>query len=221
MLENLDTDKKIELMPREKLLALGAKSLYDYELLAILLGSGNKEDNVIALAKKILTLIDQKSNLVEANDLIKVKGIGQAKACLIAASLEFARRRIRPEGVKIRSANDILPLVSHISDRKQEHFICISLNGAHEVIATRIITIGLVNAAQVHPREVFCDPISDRACAIIVAHNHPSGDLTPSTEDRQVTQKLHQAGKTLGINLLDHIIFSQRGYFSFQESGLI
>ena len=112
-----------------------------------------------------------------------------------------------------------MPLVSHLADRKQEHFICISLNGAHEVIASRVITIGLVNATQVHPREVFCDPICDRASAVIVAHNHPSGQLEPSNADRLVTKNLKEAGELLGIRLLDHVIFSSAGFYSFADKA--
>jgi DNA repair protein RadC len=96
-------------------------------------------------------------------------------------------------------------------------FLCISINGANEVITTRVVTVGLVNRSQVHPREVFADPITDRAATIIIAHNHPSGDLIPSKEDTEVTRQLKAAGETLGIKLLDHIIFNNKGYYSFLE----
>ena len=105
--------------------------------------------------------------------------------------------------------------------RKQEHFLCVSLNGANEVIQTRVVSVGLVNKTQVHPREVFADPITDRASAVIVAHNHPAGGTSPSREDREVTQQLKFAGETLGIRLLDHIIFDRKGYYSFLEKGEI
>jgi DNA repair protein RadC len=147
--------------------------------------------------------------------------VGPAKATLIAASLEFARRRIRPEGIKIKTPVDVLPLVRHYGDRKQEHFLCISLNGANEIITTRVVSVGLVNKTQVHPREVFADPITDRASAVILAHNHPSGDLTPSKEDILLTRQLKEAGETLGIAVLDHIIFSQKGHYSFLENSCL
>ena len=105
-----------------------------------------------------------------------------------------------------------------MADRKQEHFLCISLNGAYEVIAVRTVSVGLVNKTQVHPREVYADPLTDRATAIIVAHNHPTGSLTPSKDDIIITRQLKSAGETLGIRLLDHIIFGHKGYYSFQES---
>jgi DNA repair protein RadC len=153
--------------------------------------------------------------------LQEIEGVGPAKASLIAAALEFARRRIRPEGLKISFPPDVLPLIRHYGDRKQEHFICISLNGANEVVAHRVVSVGLVNKTQVHPREVFADPITDRASAIIVAHNHPSGELKPSKEDTEITKQMKAAGETLGIKLLDHIIFNQKEYYSFLEKGIL
>ena len=205
--------------PREKLQLKGAESLSDLELLAVLLGSGTKKVDVMALASRILKVVDQSGGTADVNALQQIEGVGSAKAALIAAALEFARRRIRPEGTKISSPVDVLPLISHFADRKQEHFICLSLNGANEVIISRVVSVGLVNKTQVHPREVFADPITDRAASIIVAHNHPAGTLTPSKEDIEITMQLKSAGKTLGIKLLDHIIFNHKGYFSFQENG--
>jgi len=123
------------------------------------------------------------------------------------------------EGLRISTPADVLPLIQNYADRKQEHFICVSINGANEVIKSRVVSVGLVNKTQVHPREVFADPITDRASGIIVAHNHPSGSLTPSMEDKEITEQLKSAGETLGIRLLDHIIFNHKGYYSFLESG--
>ncbi|MDL1968136.1 MAG: DNA repair protein RadC [Deltaproteobacteria bacterium] len=205
--------------PREKLQIKGAESLSDLELLAVLLGSGTKKHDVMTLANNILKVIDQSGGTSDVNSLQQIEGVGSAKAALIAAALEFARRRIRPEGTKISSPAEVLPLISHFADRKQEYFICLSLNGANEVITSRVVSVGLVNKTQVHPREVFADPITDRASSIIVAHNHPAGTLTPSKEDIKITSQLKSAGKTLGIRLLDHIIFNHKGYFSFQKNG--
>ncbi len=205
--------------PREKLLKKGANSLSDIELVAILLGKGTQKQDVMSVARRVLRTLDVSSNRVDLKDLQKIEGVGPAKAALLSAALEFARRRIRPEGVKISLPPDVLPLIRHYADRKQEHFICISLNGANEVINTRIVSVGLVNKTQVHPREVFADPITDRASAIIVAHNHPAGGLNPSKEDIAVTKQLKSAGEILGIRLLDHIIFNHKGYYSFLEDG--
>ena len=207
--------------PREKLCRRGAHALTATELVTIALGTGSPGTSAREIATEIITVLDSQRGAVEIAALEAIKGVGQAKATLIAAMIEFSRRRIRPEGVKIRSAGDVLPLLHHFGDRKQEHFICITLNGAHEVIATRVITVGLLNPAQVHPREVFSDVLIDRAAAVIFAHNHPSGDVTPSTEDLRATELLCTAGDTLGIAVLDHIIFSRRGFTSLEEKGLI
>jgi DNA repair protein RadC len=188
--------------PRERLIANGPNQLSDIELLAVMLGSGSRECGVMSLAAKTLDILDSKNGNLAPSDLLSLRGLGHARTAQIMAALEFSRRRIKPEGVKIRQPTDVLPLVQHLNDRKQEHFICVSLNGANEVLATRIVTVGLANAAQIHPREVFSDPISDRACSVIVAHNHPSGDVTPSREDMDVTTRLKEAGSTLGIKCL-------------------
>ena len=155
--------------------------------MAILLGSGTKDSDVLTVAGRILKVLDGRNEKLSVEELQKIEGVGPAKASLIAAALEFARRRIRPEGLRISFPPDVLPLIRHFADRRQEHFICVSLNGANEVIATRVVSVGLVNKTQVHPREVFADPITDRASAVIVAHNHPSGSLEPSKEDIDIT----------------------------------
>jgi DNA repair protein RadC len=207
--------------PRERMLQKGPKYLTDLELLQTIIGSGTKGFKVCHLSEQVLKIINDKNDLLTVECLQKIPGIGAAKATLICACLEFARRRIRPEGIKINSAEDVYPVIRHFSDHKQEHFICISLNGAHEVIKTRVVTVGLVNSTQVHPREVFAAPITDRAASIIVAHNHPSGSLQPSPEDIKVTKILNDAGKILGIKLLDHVVFSKNGYLSLKESGVM
>jgi DNA repair protein RadC len=204
--------------PREKLQEKGPKALSDKELLAILLGSGTQAQDVLTLAGRILKILDDTSASPTLEQLQSIDGIGPAKATTILAALEFARRRIRPEGFKIGLPPDVLPLIQHVADRKQEHFLCISLNGAHEVIAVRTVSVGLVNKTQVHPREVFADPLTDRATAVIVAHNHPTSNLTPSKDDIAITRQLKSAGETLGIRLLDHIIFSHKGYYSLLEN---
>lgn len=207
--------------PREKLQQKGAEALSDLELMAILLGSGTKGHDVMTVAERILKVLDAHNEKLNIDELKKIEGVGPAKATLIAAALEFVRRRIRPEGLKISFPADVLPLIANYADRKQEHFICISINGANEVITSRVVSVGLVNKTQVHPREVFADPITDRAAAIIVAHNHPSGSLLPSKEDIEVTKQLKTAGETLGIRLIDHVIFNHKEYYSFLEKGAL
>ena len=122
---------------------------------------------------------------------------------------------------KITSSTDVLPLVSDIINKKQEYFICISLNGAGEVVGNRIITVGLVNHSLVHPREVFADAITDRAASVILVHNHPSGTLEPSKQDILMTKQLVEAGAILGIKVLDHLIVSKKGHLSMKEKGLL
>ena len=123
--------------------------------------------------------------------------------------------------MKIRLAADLVPYLLQYTLKKKEHFISVTLNGANEIISIRCVSIGIIDAAHVHPREVFADAISDRASSIIVAHNHPSGELTPSKADLEVTKRLSDSGKLLGIKLLDHIIISSRGFLSLRESGEI
>lgn len=205
--------------PREKLLRKGAAALSDQELLAVLLGKGTPGMDVMKLAAKLAKVIDEKGLGVQADDLREFDGVGDAKATLVLAALEFARRRIKPEGARIETPADLLPHVRHYADRKQEHFLCASINGANEILNIRVVSIGLVDRTPVHPREVFADALSDRASAVIVAHNHPAGSLDPSAADVEATAQLKAAGVVMGIALLDHIIFNRTGYFSFFEAG--
>jgi DNA repair protein RadC len=206
--------------PREKLLKRGASYLSDQELLAIILGKGTKKADVLSLSRKIIKIIDEKGLSCTVRDLTEIDGIGNAKAATIAAAFEFVGRRIKPEGLKIKFPADVLPLIQHYTDRKQEHFLYISINGANEVMSFRVVSIGLVNKSHAHPREVYADVISERASAVIVAHNHPQGEFKPSDEDIQITRQLKEAAHILGLSFLDHIIFSTKGYFSFAENNI-
>jgi len=207
--------------PREKLKEKGVQALSDTELIAIILGSGIKGQDVRAIASKIARLIVDNKDKLSLETLLTVEGIGIAKASQILAGFELARRYIVKESIKIKEAKDVLPLLNDIAGKKQEYFVCISLNGTNEVIEKRIVTVGLLDKTQVHPREVFADVITDRAAAVIFAHNHPSGELKPSSSDLKIHEQLTEAGKILGINVLDQIIVSKKGYYSFQEEGLI
>ena len=205
--------------PREKLVAKGAGALNDQELLAVLLGKGTTRMDVMTLAANLVLVIDAKGLSLRADDLMAFDGIGEAKATLVLAAIEFARRRIKPEGLKISTPADVLPLIQHFADRKQEHFLSVTINGANEVLNVRVVSIGLIDRSPVHPREVFADALTDRASGIIVAHNHPAGGLEPSLSDIDATKQIKQAGDVMGIELLDHIIFNRKGYFSFLEEG--
>ena len=180
--------------PREKLLRKGAAALSDQELLAVLLGKGTPGMDVMTLAGKLAWLIDEKGLKVTAEDLSQFEGVGDAKATLILAAIEFARRRIKPEGAKIETPADLLPHVRHDADRKQEHFLCATINGANKILNIRVVSIGLVDRSPVHPREVFADAVADRASGISVAHNHPAGGLDPSPSDVAVTSQTQGSG---------------------------
>jgi DNA repair protein RadC len=213
------SDLPEELRPRELLVNRGAEYLTDIQLIQILLGSGTKGKGVHLLAEEVLRVIDGVGGELQPAVLTVIPGLGTAKAAVICAALEFSRRRLCPSRRKIQSPADILPAVTHFADRKQEHFLSVSLNGAHEVIGVHVVSVGLVNRTLVHPREVFAEPLVERAAAVIAAHNHPSGNVEPSGEDREITDRLKKSGDVLGIQLLDHVIFSSRGYYSFLENG--
>jgi DNA repair protein RadC len=207
------------LRPRERLTALGPAALSDQELLAVVLNAGIRGKSVTMLAAELADQLDTERGIPDIKDLRRLGGLGNAKACAVSAMLEFGRRRWGPCGSRIGTPSDAYPLIRHFADRRQERFICLSLNGAHETLAVRVVTVGLVNRTYIHPREVFADPIVDRASSVIVAHNHPSGRLEPSLEDEEITQRLKTTGDLLGITLLDHLIFSEHAYFSFLQAG--
>jgi DNA repair protein RadC len=218
--------KKIDDMPkfsrpREKLKERGPAALTDAELVATILGHGNKDADVMTLAGKVAKLIAESRGKPTMDSLASVDGIGLAKASQILAAFELARRYVVTDVVKISKAEDVLPLLQDIATKQQEHFVCISLNGANEVIQKRIVTVGLLDRSQVHPREVFADVIADRAAAVILAHNHPSGDLRPSDPDLRMHSQLVEAARILGLRVLDHVIISRKGHFSFEKAGLM
>jgi DNA repair protein RadC len=206
--------------PRERLVKAGPDSLSDQELLMILLNTGVRGRNVAEVARDLLEYLDGTREIPGPRELCGLTGLGVSKACTVAAMLEFGRRKWA-SGQRIRHPQDIFNLIRHYADRRQERFLCLSLNGAHETLAVRIVTIGLVNRTIVHPREVYADPLLDRASAVIVAHNHPSGVLDPSQEDHEITLRLQKAAEILGITFLDHLIFSESTWFSYNQAGLL
>jgi DNA repair protein RadC len=210
-----------ELRPRERLLREGPAALSDRELLAILINTGVKGRNVSVLAGDIHEKLDADRDIPSAKELSAMTGIGKSRACSIIAMLEFGRRRWGGRGARIKTSADIFPLLRHYADKRKERFISVSLNGAHEVLAIRVVTVGLVNKSIVHPREVFADVITDRASAVCVAHNHPSGIVKPSSQDDEVTERLIEASNLLGINFLDHLVFTENEYYSYYCSGKI
>ncbi|MBC7099357.1 DNA repair protein RadC [Candidatus Bipolaricaulota bacterium] len=207
--------------PREKLRERGPEALSDAELLAVLLRTGIEGKSAVELAKRILEKAGTELPRWKAEDFVAIPGVGEAKACQIVAAFELARRHLLGERPRIREPKDVLPYVQHFARRKQEYFLSLTLNGANEVIETRVVTVGLLDSAQIHPREVFADALMDRAASVILVHNHPSGNLEPSSEDLAITRRLVEAGKLLGIEVLDHLIIAPDGFFSFKERGLI
>ncbi|MDI6808932.1 MAG: DNA repair protein RadC [Candidatus Eisenbacteria bacterium] len=207
--------------PREKLREKGAPALTDEELVATILGVGTPGVDVRTIARQVAGLIREHKCNLKLDHLLEVPGMGLAKAAQILSAFELARRHLLKETVKIVCARDVLPLLVDIAGKKQEYFVCISLNGASEVIEKRVVTIGLLDKSPVHPREVFADVIADRAAAVVFAHNHPCGELRPSEADLHMHDQLTEAGKILGLRVLDHVIVTRKGYYSFQEAGLI
>jgi len=206
---------------RERLARSGTPAVADFELVAAILGTGSRGKDVRVLASEVMSSCDFSAGIPSIDSLASIPGLGHARACRIAASLELGKRFFGVRERHIGQPDDAWQLVRHFDDRKQERFLCCTLNGAHDVIAVRVVTIGLVNPTIVHPREIFSEAISDRACAIFVAHNHPSGRLEPSSEDKDITARLKDAGEILGIPLLDHLVFSHEGYISMVEAGML
>lgn len=209
------SDRPKDQRPREKLVRKGAASLSDYELLMAMIGSGNKYADVTKIARDVKNLLAEKGSELTYEDLLTVKSLGPAKATHLMASFELWRRQFEvTERPIIDSAEKAADLLKDIRDKKQEYFVCITLDGASRLIAKRIITIGTLTASLIHPREVFAEAITDRAASIIIAHNHPSGSLIPSTADLKVTKRLTGAAELLGIKLADHIIVTKNDFQS-------
>ncbi len=207
--------------PREKLAKNGPAFLSETELVAAIIGKGTRGRDVFLVASEIARHLQATAAALSYDDLMTIQGVGSAKACQIVASFELARRYLDadPRGRRIGSPSDVLPLVADLAEKRQEYFVCVTLNGAGEVISRRTVTVGLLNQSLVHPREVFADAITDRAASVILVHNHPSGALEPSQQDIAITRQLAEAGSILGIRVLDHLIVSRKGYASLKELG--
>ncbi len=206
--------------PRERLDSLGPTGVSDIELLCIIIGAGSRLRPVQDIAEDILSVIDlNRSGTVTPRDLASIPGLGLAKASRICACLELGRRYSFSRARSCRDPASVFELIKHYGDRPQEHFLTIMLNGAHELMGVNVVSIGLVNRSLCHPREVFSEPLKARATAVVLAHNHPSGNLEPSPDDLEVTLRLKRAGLLLGIEVLDHIMFSSDAHRSMVETG--
>lgn len=207
--------------PREKMEQKGAKALSNLELLAVLLGSGIQGKDVFEVARDILKLAQGDFDNINLEKLRDIEGVGLAKACQIMAAIEFSKRFLVKEGIKVKNVDDVVKLVEELRAKKQEYFLSLTLDGASYLIQKRTVFIGTLNHSIVHPREVFADAISDRAAGIIFVHNHSSGNIDPSKEDIAITNRLLEVGKMVGIEVIDHVIIGKDGCFSFQAEGML
>lgn len=214
--------------PREKLMLKGRATLSDAELIAILIGSGTRELSAVDLSKLILQSVGNNLNQLaklSINDLMKFKGVGEAKAISIASALELGRRRKESEVLKkakITSSADAYQAIRpYLMDLSHEQFWVLLLNRANEVIRPCQISIGGVAGTVADPKIIFKSAIEYLASAIILVHNHPSGNLTPSQADKDLTKRVKEAGRLLDIPILDHLIFGDNGYFSFADEGIL
>ena len=214
--------------PREKFLLKGKNSLSDAELLAIIMGSGNREDSAVELGRKILDSIGNNwhnLSLLQISDLMKFKGIGEAKAISIAVALEIGRRRASqevPEKVQITNSQESYKiLLPYLSDLQTEEFWAIYLNQNNRVLGKSKLSAGGINQSVVDVRILFKSALDHLATGIIIAHNHPSGNLKASPEDLKITKQISEGGKILNIQLLDHLIIAQNAYFSFADENLL
>lgn len=218
-------DVPSEERPRERMLNFGAQALSNAELLAILLRTGTVAESAVRLAYRILAESNGLRNLVDMSteQLTSIKGIGAAKALQIQAGIELGRRLARStaqEAVTIRSPKDAADmLMEDLRYLQKEHFVCLFLNTKNHVLAQETLSMGSLNASLVHPREVFRAAIKRSSASIICAHNHPSGDPTPSREDIELTGRLVEAGSLIGIDVLDHVIIGDHTYVSLKEQG--
>ncbi len=211
--------------PREKLIKYGASRLSNIELLAVILRTGKKGESVLALANRLLRKFSlEKISEFSYGEFRKISGIGPAKACELLSCVELGRRIFENKKVNISqllSPQDVFDNLKDIRVSKKEHFVVFFLDSRNQEIKREVISIGTINASLVHPREVFEPAVKYLAVQVILAHNHPSGDLEPSEEDLTVNKRLVEAGKLLGIEVLDHIIVTKNSFISFKEKGLL
>ncbi|MBX0315071.1 DNA repair protein RadC [Planomicrobium glaciei] len=213
--------------PRERLVSQGAMSLSNQELIAILLRTGTKQESVLHLANRVLLYFEQIQGLKDATieEMTSIKGIGQAKAVQLLASVELGRRLSSKQTDRkftIRSPKDAASyLMADMTSLKQEHFVVLFLNIKNQVMHKQTIFVGSLNASIVHPREIFREAVRRSSASIVCAHNHPSGNPAPSPEDIAVTKRLMEAGSIIGIELLDHIIIGDHQFTSLNEKGFM
>ncbi|MDI3256555.1 MAG: DNA repair protein RadC [Kyrpidia sp.] len=213
--------------PRERLLTFGPEPLTNAELLAILLRTGSQGRSALELAQRLLTRFEGLAGLLEADsrELMEESGMGPAKATQILAALELGRRVQRVDRsalAPIHSPKDVAArLMERLQFLQKEHFVVLHLDTKHRVLGEEVVSVGTLNASLVHPREIFRTAVKRSAAAVVCAHNHPSGDPTPSPEDVDVTKRVLEAGRIIGIDLVDHVVIGRGTYVSMRELGLI
>jgi DNA repair protein RadC len=207
--------------PREKLRHKGAAALSDFELLEVVIGNGASGTNVGQIARRVQKVLQKGVQDLSYDALTSIPGISTANASKILAALELAKRHLIKDIEPLRTMPEILARLDGIRAKQQEYLIALSLDGGQRLIAQRTITIGTLNTLLAHPREVFADAIVDRAASVIVAHNHPSGQTQPTSDDITLTQQLAASGQLLGVTLRDHIVITKNDYFSFRQHHLL
>ena len=214
--------------PQEKFLLKGKNSLSDAELLAIIMGSGNREDSAVELGRKILDSVQNNwhnLSLLQISDLMKFKGIGEAKAISIATALEIGRRKASqevPEKIQISSSSDLFKVLHpFLGDLQTEEFWAVFLNQSNRIVGKSRLSAGGINQSVVDVRILFKTALENLATGVVIAHNHPSGNLKPSQEDLKITKQISEAGKILNIQMLDHLIITQNSYLSFADENLL
>ena len=213
--------------PRERLINYGAENLSDEELLAIILKTGSKKMSVKELASFILSSVGGIRNLKNLNyhKIKMIEGIGEAKACMLMALSEISKRMNKKiaslNGVKLNSSSKVFEFYKDKINSVQEHVYCIYLDASKKVIEEKLLFIGTANYSLIHPRDIFKEAYLINATSIICVHNHPSGNVKPSHEDVNMTERLREVGMIMGIRLIDHIIISEDKYYSFLENGKI
>lgn len=206
---------------RELALANGMAYPSDAELIMMILGSGTRAVPVEALAVRAARVIARTNPPELVEELQKIAGIGKNKALALAAAIELGRRVNRTPQALLKTPADVLPYIQQYAMQPVEHFVAVTVNGMREVLSIRVLCVGGGNMAVLRPREIFCEAVKEHASAIILCHNHPSGVCLPSEEDIETTATLKKTSQLLGIGLLDHIIITKNGYFSFLEHSLL
>ena len=211
----------MQMKPREKLAKLWPKNLASWELIAIILSTGTKWMNVFQVAKKASQVIEKKQDQITIDDLLAISSIWPVKATQIIAWFELARRHYVNDDISIMGSQDVVNQIYEYRNKKQEYLIALTLDGWNKLIKKRVITIWLLNESLAHPREIFSWAISDRAHSLILAHNHPSWNVDPSSADIRTTQRMKDVWQLIGIELRDHVIIGKNSYFSFREHQMI